>query len=429
MHGSRGASLTREAAEAPGRGASRRDNRGRQGTQDRTHASGQGTGNAPTGEQIFRLVLAGLWGLHVWIASQGPTLAAAQDLTPGIDVLVHFDSEASLTQVCRNTTRTKEWNGVVHAAQVVMHPNHSDFNTESALVFTNALDLNGTVTYNNKVKIQGQRSVQPYLGDAPKTDNSAAALYPNYTCAATGVHAYIIDTGVRGDHNEFLAVDGSTRVMHDWGNYPHELVGDCNGHGTHVAGILGGATVGIANNVTIHAIRVMGCDGSGDVSGMLDGLNWVFANMQRPAVVSMSLGLDVVNPVLDAAVGQLASLDVMVLVAAGNSASDACLSSLGSSEGGYAVGAVNDRSAQADFSNYGPCVKVWADGVAINSSWNTGPRNYMSLSGTSMSTPAVAGISARLLSEGANLTRNIAFADLSFLSKRTTRGNILVPLD
>ena len=195
-----------------------------------------------------------------------------------------------------------------------------------------------------------------------------------------------------------------------------------------MAGILGGATVGMATNITIHSIKVLHCGGTGDVSSLLDGLDWVYRNMKRPAVVSISIGLDVINTVLDEAVGTLAAMEVLVLVAAGNAATDACLSSLGAAGTGLAVGAIDNRAAQAVFSNYGPCVKMWADGVSINSSWNTSPTAYQSLSGTSMATPLVAGIAACALSGDWNLTLAALTSDLLAITKKTVRGDILVPV-
>ena len=223
MHGQRAASLAREAVEAKDLGAPHRDHRRGEGAQDRAHAPRQGLGDAPGGAQAFRVVVAGLWGLSVWFATQGPSLAAAQNMSEGVDVLVHFTTEQTLYEYCKATSCQKQWSGVVFAAQVVVAHNDSNFRTEAQSVYDNAANQNGTVTYNSVVKAQDPPATQ---GRALR--DAASELYPKLTCDATGVHAYILDTGVMAEHVEFEAEFGS-RVLHDLNAYPSEPSDDCDG--------------------------------------------------------------------------------------------------------------------------------------------------------------------------------------------------------
>lgn len=141
----------------------------------------------------------------------------------------------------------------------------------------------------------------------------------------------------------------------------------------------------------------------------------------------MSVGFDVVYPVLDEAVGQLSALNATVIVVSGNDAFNACLASLESAPRALAGGAIDHNGGQAQFSNHGLCVKLWAEGVDLNSSWHTGPSDYKTLSGTFMSTLLVAGISARIMSKDSKFPKSIISAELITMSTKTIRGNISVP--
>ena len=209
----------------------------------------------------------------------------------------------------------------------------------------------------------------------------------------TGVTAYIIDTGIRTTHQEFggRASGGFTSISDGNGT------NDCNGHGTHVAGTVGGSTYGVAKAVTLVAVRVLGCSGSGSTSGVIAGVDWVTNNHAANAVANMSLGGSA-SSTLDAAVNGSVSAGVTYAVAAGNSNADACNSSPARAGSALTVGATTSGDAKASFSNYGTCVDINAPGVSITSAWNTGDAATNTISGTSMASPHVAGAAASYLS-------------------------------
>jgi subtilisin family serine protease len=209
----------------------------------------------------------------------------------------------------------------------------------------------------------------------------------------TGVTAYIIDTGVRTTHDEFggRASGGFTAISDGNGT------NDCNGHGTHVAGTVGGETYGVAKYVALVAVRVLGCSGSGSTSGVIAGIDWVTGNHAANAVANMSLGGSA-SSTLDAAVTNSVNSGVTYAVAAGNSNADACNSSPARAAAALTVGATTSGDAKASFSNYGSCVDINAPGVSITSAWNTSNTATNTISGTSMASPHVAGAAASYLS-------------------------------
>jgi subtilisin family serine protease len=206
-----------------------------------------------------------------------------------------------------------------------------------------------------------------------------------YTSTGTGVHAYIIDTGIWTLHAEF---GGRADNVYD-------ALGatglDCNGHGTHVAGTIGAATYGVAKGVALHGVRVLNCAGIGLNSDVIAGVDWVAANHASPAVANMSLGGGA-SPALNAAVTNLWNAGVFLAVAAGNDNADACQSSPAGASGVYTVAASTKTDAKASFSNWGSCVEAYAPGEGIKSTYLLG--TTLTLSGTSMASPHVAGISA-----------------------------------
>ncbi len=214
-----------------------------------------------------------------------------------------------------------------------------------------------------------------------------------YNFLGTGVTAYIIDTGIRPDHEEFVG-----RVN---AGYPGLIAGDtndCNGHGTHVAGTVGGTTYGVAKRVTLIPVRVLNCAGSGTLSGVIAGINWVIGNHAdgAPAVANMSLGGGA-STALDTAVANAFNDGVTVVVAAGNSNADACRYSPARAPTAITVGATTSTDARASYSNYGSCLDIFAPGTAITSAWYTTTTLTNTISGTSMAAPHVAGVAALLL--------------------------------
>ncbi len=205
----------------------------------------------------------------------------------------------------------------------------------------------------------------------------------SYSRTGVGVYAYVIDTGIQTSHPEF---GGRAAVAYDalGGNGQ-----DCNGHGTHVAGIIGSRSYGVAKGVSLRAVRVLNCSGSGTTSGVIAGVDWVRLNRTNPAVANISLGGGF-SSALNTAVNNLINSGVFVAAAAGNSNADACSFSPASVAPAMTVMASSSTDARWPSSNYGSCTDIYAPGVNITSTWiNSGIKT---LSGTSMSSAHVAGV-------------------------------------
>jgi len=215
-----------------------------------------------------------------------------------------------------------------------------------------------------------------------------------YNATGTGVKAYIIDTGIRATHTEFAGrvTSGFTSINDGQGT------NDCNGHGTHVSGTVGGTTYGVAKNVALVAVRVLNCSGSGTTSGVIAGVDWVTGDHAagESAVANMSLGGGA-SLALDTAVENSVADGVTYAVAAGNSNVDACTQSPARAPNAITVGATTITDARSSFSNFGTCVDIFAPGSSITSSWNTNDTATNTISGTSMASPHVCGVAALFL--------------------------------
>lgn len=219
-----------------------------------------------------------------------------------------------------------------------------------------------------------------------------------YLTDASNVHAYVIDSGVRTTHVEFggratkdvdLLTDGQN------GN-------DCMGHGTHVAGTIGGATYGVAKNIRIHSVRVLPCTGTGQISDLLAGVDWVTANHQSPAVANISITASGPSSILDTAIQNSINSGVTYVVAAGNYNQDACIFSPARAANAITVGATYTADDKAAYSDYGSCVDIWAPGTLITSASFANDTDSRLMSGTSMASPHVAGVAALYLAAHPN---------------------------
>jgi hypothetical protein len=230
-----------------------------------------------------------------------------------------------------------------------------------------------------------------------RVDQRFLPLNGSYVSDETGagVTVYIVDTGILAEHREIAG-----RVSAGFSAFSGDSTSsDCNGHGTHVAGIVGGSSYGVATSATLVPVRVLNCNGEGSLSTVLAGLDWVLqdhAQTPGPAVVNMSLGGGASSS-LDAQVDKLLGAGMTAVVAAGNSNSDACTASPARVPGVLTVGATTATDERASFSNYGACVDLFAPGENIVSSWHSGPTSASVTSGTSAAAPFVAGVAALAL--------------------------------
>jgi subtilisin family serine protease len=222
----------------------------------------------------------------------------------------------------------------------------------------------------------------------------------NYQYTGAGVYAFIIDTGIWPSHTEFTGRVslGFTAITDGRGS------ADCNGHGTHVAGTVGGRTWGVAKGVSLVPVRVLDCAGSGTNSGVIAGVDWVAGQTAlRPAVANMSLGGGL-SSALNASVAAAVAKGVTMVVAAGNSNANACNSSPASEPTAITVGATTSTDARAGYSNYGSCLDIFAPGSGITSAWYNADNAINTISGTSMASPHVAGAAVLALAANGQVT-------------------------
>ena len=234
----------------------------------------------------------------------------------------------------------------------------------------------------------------------------------HYDFDGSGVTAYVVDTGVLTSHNEF---GGRASSGYDFIDNDFDAT-DCNGHGTHVAGTIGGSSYGVAKNVNIVGVRVLNCSGSGSNSGVISGITWVKNNASGPSVANMSLGGGA-SQATDDAVNAAVAAGISFVVAAGNDNSNACNYSPARAANAVTVGSTTSSDSRSSFSNYGTCLDIYAPGSSITSAWYTSNSATNTISGTSMAAPHVAGVAAVYLNQTPTMT------PAQVTSLLTTRGS------
>ncbi len=247
------------------------------------------------------------------------------------------------------------------------------------------------------IEQDGERRALPSdIWGIDRVDQRDLPLDDSYSTSSdgSGVTAYIIDTGIRLDHEEFEG-----RATWGTNTAKDNKDEDCDGHGTHVAGTVGGKKYGVAKKVSLVAVKVLTCNGTGSVSGVIAGYDWIRQNAKGPSTANASLGGFKSNAE-NKAIAKLHNSGVVTVVAAGNDNGDACDASPASAAAVLTVAASDHRDRRASFSNWGSCIDIFAPGKSITSATNNSNKSYASWDGTSMASPHVCGAAALLLSAG-----------------------------
>jgi len=288
--------------------------------------------------------------------------------------------------------------------------------TESAARVLAAEPAVASVSQNHTIKATAEQLNPPSWG-LDQVDQRALPLDGKYQydTTASNVNAYVIDTGIRISHTDF-----GGRATFDYNSVDTMNV-DCNGHGTHVAGTLGGTKYGIAKAVKLHAVKVLDCDGLGSTASIVAGIDWVTAHAVKPAVANLSVGGEA-DPALDTALRNSINSGITFAVSSGNLNRDACASSPARVTEAITVNASDIGGSRAPFSNFGQCTDIFAPGVDITSAWSGSDSDSDTISGTSMAAPHVAGAAALYLST--NPTANPQQTQNAVVAMNSTRGRI-----
>lgn len=254
--------------------------------------------------------------------------------------------------------------------------------------------------------------------------NGLDGTYTYNNIAGRDVVAYVIDTGILPNHEEFFT-GPNQRGSVGFDAFSGTGI-DCNGHGTHVAGTIGGKVNGVAKRVELVGVRVLGCDGNGSTAGVIAGVDWVRINGQRPGVANLSLGGGF-SKAMNIAVDRLARR-MPVVVAAGNTNTfNSCVGSPAGAVNVITVAASDINDFPATFTSFGRCVDLFAPGVAILSAWHASTSDYASLSGTSMASPHVAGAVALYLQKFGIKSYRVVMRQITRKSTRNTLTAVDTP--
>ena len=361
-------------------------------------------------------IIASFSGLTLAIAALGFTPAFGANPANSADYIIVFkDGTSSATQDADlkrvGAKAQAKFASIFPGATAKLNPGQAKLLATDPDV--ELVEIDGIVT------TTGSQTTTPSWG-LDRIDTQALALNSTFNfpdSAGTGVTVYVVDTGLAAVNDLGARVGPGFSVIADNGGTI-----DCNGHGTHVSGTVAGTNFGVAKAATIVPVRVLACNGSGTNSGVIAGLDWVRANYLagQKAVVNMSLGGGA-STAIDTAVNNLIKVGVTVVVAAGNSAQDACRYSPARVPSALTVGATTSTDAMATYSNFGKCLDLFAPGSGIVSSDLNG--GSVSFNGTSMASPHVAGAAALILSSGYKTPAQVA----STLLTSSTSNAVKVP--
>jgi hypothetical protein len=300
-------------------------------------------------------------------------------------------------------------------AKLLSQDERVEYVQEDGLYTVNQVSLQSCKTAAADGHVPKCVSQQTVPWNIDRLNQTSTTLDNKFTWSGTGknVNVYVVDTGIRTTHTEFQGRATSVYDAVKDGNGSR----DCNGHGTFVAGLIGGYTYGIAKEVKLNSVRVLDCSGNGSSSNIIAGINWITANAQRPAVVNISFG-GARNDAIDNAIMKSIDSGIVYIVAAGNDNVDASNISPARVPQALTIGALDQGQHRAGFSNYGGVVDFYLPGVGVYSAFSTSNTAQALSSGTSMAAPIAAGMAAVALEWNPN-TYYVYDTIYNILSART----------